>query len=199
MGGEERSSRRYWVDKCSTNNCFLNFCIVPVEFRRGFNVVVPSAWSERDKVIWCYGERYLERELFVDEEIELFMLSRNYEELIERLEVEKINNMKYLPCKIEMDDYFDDTVVNDKHLPNDVIDIVEEYKDKITYLMLTKNTDGDWNKITNVDGFYELTVDKNVVNYCVNVINENNLYNNNNNSVMSVSKDDNYYINVMGE
>ena len=47
VGGEERSSRMYWVEKCSTNNCFLNFCIVPVEIRRGFNVAVPSEWSER--------------------------------------------------------------------------------------------------------------------------------------------------------
>ena len=38
-------------------------------------------------------------------------------------------------------------------------------------------------------------VDKNVVNYCVNVINESNHYNNNN-SVTSVSKDDNCYIQV---
>ena len=59
----------------------------------------------------------------VDREIELYQLKRNYRELIERLEVEKINNMKYLPCEIKIDDYFDDTVVNDKHLPNDVIDI----------------------------------------------------------------------------
>ena len=45
MGGEERSSRMYWVDKWPTNNCFLNFCIVPVEIRRGFNVAVPSVWA----------------------------------------------------------------------------------------------------------------------------------------------------------
>ena len=32
-----------------------------------------------------------------------------------------INTIKCLPCEIETDDYFDDTVVNDKHLPNDVI------------------------------------------------------------------------------
>ena len=59
-GGEERSSRRYWVDKWSTNNCFLNFCIVPVEIRRGFNVVVPSVWDGRENGIWRCGERYLE-------------------------------------------------------------------------------------------------------------------------------------------
>ena len=40
-----------------------------------------------------------------------------------------------------------------------MIDIVEEY-DKIKYLMLTKNTDRDRTKITNVDGLYELMGDK---------------------------------------
>ena len=36
-----------------------------------------------------YGERYLERELYVDWEIEVFKLSRSYKELIKRLELEK--------------------------------------------------------------------------------------------------------------
>ena len=53
--------------------------------------------------------------------------------------------MKYLPCKIEMDDYFDA-----------VMNVVEEYDDKTTYLMFNKNTDGNRTKITNVDGPYEL-------------------------------------------
>ena len=65
-----------------------------------------------------------------------------------------------------MDDYFDV-----------VMNVVEEYDDKITHLMLNKNTDGDRTKITNVDGLCELMVDKNVVNYCVNVINESSHYN----------------------
>ena len=72
------------------------------------------------------------------------------------------DSSKYLPCEIKIDD----TVVDDRHLPYDVMDIVEEY-DKITYLMLNKNSDGDRTKITNVDGLCELMVDKNVVNYCV--------------------------------
>ena len=78
-------------------------------------------------MIWCYDERYLERELCVDREIELYQLKRNYKELIERLEVEKINNMKCLPYEMKIDDYFDNTVVNDKNLPYVVIDIVNEY------------------------------------------------------------------------
>ena len=34
--------------------------------------------------------------------------------LKERLEVVKINDIKYLPCKIEIDNHFDDTCINDK-------------------------------------------------------------------------------------
>ena len=63
--------------------------------------------------------------------------------LVQSLAIERGEKID-LPCEIEMDDYFDDAVVDDKHLPVDVIDIVEEYNDKITYLMLTKNTYGDW-------------------------------------------------------
>ena len=55
--------------------------------------------------------------------------------------------------------------------------------------MLTKNTDEDWTKITNVDGLYELMGDKNVVNYYVNIINKNSHYNNNYN-VICVDKND---------
>ena len=69
-----------------------------------------------------------------------FKLSRSYNELIERLELKKIDDIVDLPCEIKTDNYFDDTTVDDKHLPYDVMDIVEEY-DKITYLVLTKNTD----------------------------------------------------------
>ena len=28
----------------------------------GFYVAVPSAWNDREKVKWCYDERYCERE-----------------------------------------------------------------------------------------------------------------------------------------
>ena len=59
--------------------------------------VVPFAWYEIGQ--WgcdrCYDdERYFERELCVDGEVELFTLSRSYKELKERLELEKINYMK---------------------------------------------------------------------------------------------------------
>ena len=56
-GGEERSSRIYWVDKCSTNNCVLKFFIIPGEVRKWLNELVPSAWNERESVIWHHDER----------------------------------------------------------------------------------------------------------------------------------------------
>ena len=87
-----------------------------------------------------------------------------------------------------MDDYFDDTVVNDRLLPDVAMDVVEEYADR-TYLMLNKNTDGDRTKITNVDVLYELMGDKDVVNYCVKIINESSHYNNNYN-VMYANKNE---------
>ena len=40
-----------------------------------------------------------------------------------------------LHCEREIDDYFDNPVVNDNNLPDVVIDIVNEYNDKITYFM----------------------------------------------------------------
>ena len=50
-------------------------------------------------------------------------------------------------------------------MTDDVIAIVEEYNDKITCLMLTKNTNGDWTKITNADKVYEIIKRYNPINY----------------------------------
>ena len=127
-----------------------------------FYELVPSVWDGRESVIWCYSERDLDRELCIDREIELFQLKRNYKELKERLELKEIDDIQYLPCKIEMDNYFDD-----------VIDIVE-YNEKITYLVLTRITDGDRTKSTNVDRFYELIGDNGVKYYVDNGHNNNN-------------------------
>ena len=66
----------------------------------------------------------------------MFKLSRSYKELRERLKFEKIDDMKDLPYAIDIDDYFDNTTVGDKHLPCYVIDIVDEY-DNITYMGIT--------------------------------------------------------------
>ena len=139
-----------WKTRCL--RIVPKFFVVFLGVPRNIVSVVPFAWYEIGQ--WgydrCYDdERYLERELFRDREIEIFTLSRNYKELKERLELEKIDNMQCLPCEIDTDD-FDDTVVDNKHLPYDVIDIVKEYDDR------TKNTDGDKTKNTRVNGFYEL-------------------------------------------
>ena len=66
--------------------------------------------SDRGKVRWCHDERYCERvvELFIlrerEREIILFDVVRNYEELLEKINRERISNSVDLPCKIDIDD-----------------------------------------------------------------------------------------------
>ena len=50
------------VENYVFSNCSLSFFGVPGKARRCFYVVVPSAWNSREKVNWCYDERYFERE-----------------------------------------------------------------------------------------------------------------------------------------
>ena len=88
MRGEERSSRLYCVDKCSTNNCFLKFFVV----RKCLIKLVPSAWNEREIVMWHCDERNLDGELWVDKEIEVYNLRRDYDKWKVRLEVRLSNN-----------------------------------------------------------------------------------------------------------
>ena len=60
----------------------------PCEARRCFyEVVVPYAWKERENVAWCYGERCFESERYCERkrEIEIFKISRKYEEFREKL------------------------------------------------------------------------------------------------------------------
>ena len=46
---------------------------------------------------------------------ELYQLKRSsYNELKERLELKEIDNTKCLPYEMKINDYFDNTVVNDK-------------------------------------------------------------------------------------
>ena len=88
-----------------------------------------------------------------------------YKRQVQRLNMGRVDYMKDLPCAVNVDDYFDDTTVDNKHLPCDVIDIVDEYDDEIiTCLVMTNNTKGDWTKITNIDKFYDLTIRSNPVN-----------------------------------
>ena len=58
-----------------------------------------------------------------------------------------LNDMKYLPVKIESEDCCDDTCLNN----NKVI-----YDDKIIDLVLRKITYGDWTKIIDSDKFYDI-------------------------------------------
>ena len=64
--------------------------------------------------------------------------------------------------------------------------IRDRYKnDKIAYLTLTNNTDGDWTIITYVDKFYEILIGNNPINYngIMNEIKLMDYYNNNNNKL----------------
>ena len=71
-------------------------------------------------------------------------LQRNYNELKEML-----NDMKYLLVKIESEDYFDDTVLNNNNLPYVVMN------DKTTDLTMNIITNGDLTDVLNVDLFYD--------------------------------------------
>ena len=98
------------------NNCLL------------YTSLVPSVWNDVESVIWCYDERDLDGELCVDKEIELYKLKRNHNELKEML-----NDLKYLPVKIESEDYFDHTCLNNNNLP---------YDEKLTDLIRNIITNG---------------------------------------------------------
>ena len=75
---------------------------------------------------------------------------------VKRLNIERADYMKDLHCAVNVDEYFDDTTVGNKHLPCDVIDVVDDYDDEtITYLVMTNNTKADLTKNTEVDGFYD--------------------------------------------
>ena len=49
------------------------------------------------------------------------VINRGYEELVKGLKFERVNYMKDLPCAVNVDEYFDDTTVGNKHLPCDVM------------------------------------------------------------------------------
>ena len=96
---------------------------------------------------------------------------------------------------MKIDDYFDNTVVNDNNLPDVVIDIVNEYDDT-NDMGITKNTNGDWTKVNNVGKVYEIIKRYNPINYngIMNDIELMGYYINNNE--LSVSKNDNCYIKI---
>ena len=127
------------------SDVYLNNFLI---FSRHFYDLIPSVRNDSKSMNWCYdGERDLERELCVDREIELYKLKRDYNELKEMLGVIEINDMKYLPVKIESENYFDDTCLNNN---NNLT-----YDEKMTDLILNITTDGDWTEINNVDLVYD--------------------------------------------
>ena len=72
--------------------------------------------------------------------------------------------------KFDIDDYFDNTTVDDKHLPCEVMDIVDEYDD-ITYMGITNDTKGEFT-MPNVDRNFELIVGNKGYNYYIDTIEE---------------------------
>ena len=135
----------------------------------------------------------------------LFDVIRSYEELLKRINSERVNKIKNLPCgemstAVVNDNYID---VEDIHLPVRRINVLvtaDYYDDNSrNYLMETNNnTEWDWTKNTNVDGFYELLMGSNLVNYSCGIGDKPKVksYYINNNNVMSVIKDENCYVKI---
>ena len=57
------------------------------------------------------------------------------------LDIER-DEKSVLHCEREINEYFDNIFINDNNLPDVVVEQYNNYR--ITYLMLTKSTDGDW-------------------------------------------------------
>ena len=152
------------LEDMRSSNCSLNFC----------DDLVPSAWDGRESVRWRYGERYFEREWYLDGEIELFKVGRNYKELVERLDVERVDNyLPYLPC-VETDI----AAVNEDNVD-----------DSVTYLTLTENIKGEFT-IPNVDRNFELIVCNNICSYYIDTMeksNDDDYYNYNSNMYLIVN------------
>ena len=67
------------------------FSSSPLIFSRRFYDLIPSVWNDRKSMKWCYGKRYFDRKT------ETFKVSRGYNELAERLDIERFSDIKYLP------------------------------------------------------------------------------------------------------
>ena len=136
----------------------------------------------------------------------LFDVIRSCEELLKRINSERVNKIKNLPCgemstAVVNDDYTD--VDDDIHLPARRINVLvtaDYYDDNSrNYLMETNNnTERDWTKNTNVYGFYDLIMESNLLNYSCGIGDKPKVksYYINNNNVMSVIKDENCYVKI---
>ena len=178
VGDEEKSSRVYLVDESSTNNCPWSFGGVPGRARRCFYVAVPSAWIERESVKWG-SEIDFERVRV----IELFKLKRGYRELVGMVDIERVDNIEFLPCDM-VSAARGDTNVDDLPVYKVGLLVVDDYynEEMINDLIVTANTKGELT-IPNVDRFYELLVCNNVGKYYLDTmdkIDDDGYYNNNN-------------------
>ena len=108
------------LEDMRSSSCSLKFC----------DDLVPFAWDSGKSVRWPYGERYFEREWYLDGEIELFKVGRNYKELVERLDVERAGNYIEYLLGVESD-------------------ISTVVYDNVTYLSLTEDTKGEFNGTIN--------------------------------------------------
>ena len=77
------------VEDDVSSNCSLSFCGVPGRAKKCFNVVVPSAWNDRESVKWG-SESDFERVRV----IEWFKLKRGYRELVGMLDVERVDDIE---------------------------------------------------------------------------------------------------------
>ena len=144
------------------SSCPLIFCASDRWCRS--KVVVSPAYIERESVTWYYDEGYFERERYGDRKIELFEVGRNYKELIEKINNERVDYIKGLPCEVistAVVDKNDDNKDN-KHLPYGLTGVVvDNYdgdnNDFITYLVGTDDTKGD-RTILNRDKLYEIMI-----------------------------------------
>ena len=98
-------------------------------------------------------------------EREIFKVNRGYKELVERLDIERIDDIEYLPCDVISTAANDDNVDNE-YLPCDENGVVaDDNNDEIiTYLIVTNNMKGDMT-IPNVDKFYDIIMWNNPVHY----------------------------------
>ena len=102
------------------------------------------AYLERESVTWCYGDKYIERE--IKRVIEIFKINRKYREFVESLGVEMVDDYsEYKPCsKIEIAIIVDDENNGIKHLPWVVMGVaVDNYDDYMTNMIMTYDTEVD--------------------------------------------------------
>ena len=128
---------------------------------------------------WCYDERY------VDKKVKLFKVSRGYDELIQRLDIERVIDNKYLPCEIvstaiDVIDYLLYDKANTAADNNDNETVID--------ITMTDRTKGDWTVLDD-NKLHNLITGNNPVDIVEEYKNLDNLYMNKNN-IMCLEKND---------